>query len=165
MTLARTLVALPQVLAAVLFFAPPAEARTVDRVVAVAGSHVFLLSEVRARARVDKKGLRETCEHMIDDALVRDEADSIRLTVSEPEIDAAIDSIARDNGLTREGVRLAVLREGMSEAEYRESLRTQLLRLRLMSLRKADPKKYDANVAALAAELRAKVWVEDRLAP
>ncbi len=177
----RTLLALPYLAAALLLFAPPASARTVDRVAALAGSHVILLSEVRhaaapaihlihetdplARARAVTKALRAACETLIDDRLVEDEAERTHLVVADDEIDRAIDAVARNNGRTRPELLAVVAEQGFSERDYRAVLSAQLLRGKLTQLRRPSGKPFEEAEAALVAELRSKVYVEDRLAP
>ena len=181
MDLRRTLVALPQLLAALLVFAPAAEARTVDRVAAIAGSRVILLSEVRhaatpairkihetdplARARAETKALRAACEELIDDRLVDEEAERMHVVVTDDEIDRAIDAVATNNGRSRAELLVLATEQGFSEHEYRDVLRAQLLRAKVTQLRKPKMKPFEEAEAALVAELRAKVYVEDRLAP
>jgi len=176
----RTLVVLPQ-LALVLFFAGNAHARNVDRVVAVAGEHVILSSEVRAaaapwlrnlaekdplaRARGETKILRDTCERMIDDALVRDEAERLHLSVAEGEVDHAVASVAESNKVSVEQLMKVATDQGYDAETYRASLRAQLIVMKVLYLRHVDVKKIEDAESALHAELRAKVYVEDRLTP
>jgi peptidyl-prolyl cis-trans isomerase SurA len=176
----RTFVALPHLVAIFLLFAPSARARTLDRVAAVVGGRVILLSEVReaatpwlalvrdqdalARARSEAKVLHETCERMIDDALVQEEAERLHLTVSDDEVTRAIGQIAQTNHLNMEQLVASAMNQGYSdERSYRASVRAQMLSLRVLQQRATDPRKYDEALGTLHAELRAKVYVEDRL--
>jgi peptidyl-prolyl cis-trans isomerase SurA len=177
----RTFVALSHLLAIFVLFAPPARAKTVDRVAAVAGGHIILLSEVReaatpwlaavddkdalARARAETKVLHDQCERMIDDVLVREEADRAHVTVSDDEVNRALAQVAQTNKVTVEQLMAVATNQGFDERSYRASVRDQVIALRLMQARGVDPKKYDEALGALHAELRAKVYVEDRLAP
>jgi len=179
MALRRTLVALPQLLGLVLFFARPAEARTVDRIAAIAGPHVIMLSEVQreaapyirgiqekdplARARAETKALHEACERLIDAALEADEAERVHLEVTAQEVDGALDMLAKSRATTREGLFAAAAEGGMNETAYRDGIRRELLEAKLLQLRRADLTKWEQVRAALAAELRAKVYVEDRI--
>lgn len=181
MALRRTLVALPYLVAALLLFSSPAGARTVDRVAAIAGSHVILLSEVRraaapavhlihetdplARARAETKALRAACETLIDDRLVEDEAERTHVVVADDEVDRAVDAVARNNGSTRAELLAAAAEQGLSERDYRAVLSAELLRAKLTQLRRPSGKPLEEAEAALVAELRSKVYVEDRLAP
>ncbi len=170
---------LPQ-LALWLVLSGAAQARTVDRVVAIAGEHVILLSEVRAaaapwmrqvedkdplvRARGETKILRDTCERMIDDALVRDEAARVHVSVDEQDVDRLLASMAESNHVTLERLVAIATEQGYDTETYRASIRAQLLAVRILSARHVDAKKLEDAATALHAELRAKVYVEDRLA-
>ena len=152
-----------------------------DRVAAVVGGRVILLSEVReaatpwlasvrdvdalARARAEAKVLRETCERMIDDALVEDEARREHLGVSDDELTRAIAQIAQTNHVSVEQLMAVAVNQGFDEKSYRASVRAQVLALRVLQLRGVDPRKYDEALAPLHADLRAKAYVEDRLGP
>ncbi len=171
---------LPQ-LAALLLLATSAEGRTIDRVAAIAGEHVIMLSEVRAaaapwlravedkdplvRARGETKILRDTCERMIDDALVRDEAERLHLKVEESEVDHALANVAESNHVSMDQLMNVATEQGYDAQTYRASIRAQLVAMKLLFLRKVDTNKLDDAANALHAELRSKVYVEDRLAP
>ena len=176
----RTLVALPHLVAIFLSFAPSARARTLDRVAAVVGGRVILLSEVReaatpwlasvhdqdalARARAEAKVLRETCERMIDDAVVQDEAERVHVVVGDDEVTRAIGQVAQTNHVSVEQLMAVAVNQGFDAQSYRASVHTQVLSLRILQLRGVDPRRYDEALGALHAELREKVYVEDRLA-
>lgn len=171
---------LPQ-LALTLVLSGSAHARTVDRVVAIAGEHVITLSEVRAaaapwmrrvedrdprdRARGETKILRDTCERMIDDALVRDEAVRVKVSVDEAEVDHAVASVAGSNRISVEQLMAVATDQGYDVQTYRASIRAQLLTMKILLARNVDREQLDGAAIALHAELRAKVYVEDRLAP
>ncbi len=143
------------------------------------GGRVILLSEVReaatpwlsvvrdqdalARARAEAKVLHETCERMIDDALVQDEAERLHLTVSDDEVTRAIAQIAQTNRVSVDELVAVAVNQGFDEKSYRASVRAQMLSLRVLQKRAVDPRKYDEALGPLHAELRAKVYVEDRL--
>ncbi|HEY1954693.1 MAG TPA: SurA N-terminal domain-containing protein [Polyangiaceae bacterium] len=164
-----------------IFASHSAEARVVDRVVAIAGPHVVMMSEVRreaapylaqvhekdplARAQGETVVLRDACERLIDAALEEDEAGRLHLEATPDEVEAGIDAVAKNNGTTRDGVLALAAEHGMDAARYRDEIRRQILEGKLLQLRHPDPNKLDAARAALVAELRANVYVEDRLAP
>lgn len=173
--------ALSHLAAIFLLFAPSAHARTLDRVAAVVGGRVILLSEVReaatpwlavvrdqdalARARAEAKVLHETCERMIDDTLVQDEADRLHLTVSDDEVTRMIGQVAQTNHVSVEQLIAVAVNQGFDDKSYRASVRAQVLSLRVLQQRATDPHKYEEALAALHVELRTKVYIEDRLAP
>ena len=173
--------ALPHIVAIFLSFASSAHARTLDRVAAVVGGRVILLSEVResatpwlasvrdqdalARARAEAKVLRETCERMIDDVLVQDEAERLHVTTSDEEVTRAIGQVAQTNHVSVEQLIAVAVNQGFDEKSYRASVRVQVLALRVLQQRGVDPQKYDEALGRLHMQLRETVYIEDRLAP
>ena len=117
-----------------------------------------------ARARAEAKVLRETCERMIDDALVQDEAERLHLSVSDEEVARMIGQVAQANHVSVEQLIAVAVNQGFDDKSYRASMRMQVLSLRVLQLRGVDPRKYDEALGALHTELRSKVYVEDRLA-
>lgn len=118
-----------------------------------------------ARARAEAKVLHETCERMIDDALVQDEAERLHVTVSDDEVARMIGQVARTNHVSVEQLIAVAVNQGFDERSYRASVRAQVIALRVLQLRGTDPQKYDEALGTLHVELRANVYVEDRLAP
>lgn len=164
----------------------------IERVVAVVGREVILLTELRDRARpyftriaqsvaADKRAeaerevVRALLEQMIEEQLTRAEADRLRLGVATSEIDAAVAALAQGQGVTPPQLYEAARKQGMSKEEYREELRRQLLDGKLgQQILRPRIKDYaalsDADRAAKMGEargawlreLRAKTYVEVR---
>ena len=123
-------------------------ARTVDRVAGLAGEHLIFLSEVRerahiamtsvtekdplARARIEMQVMHDTCEALIDDALVADEAASKHLSVGDDEITRVLDEVAKNNSTDRASLLAMVHDQGIDEHAYREFLRAQILEGKLL---------------------------------
>lgn len=174
---------------------PSAAAATgvvIERVVAVVGREVILLTELRDRARpyftriaqsvaADKRAdaerevVRALLEQMIEEQLTRAEADRLRVGVATSEIDAAVAALAQGQGVTPPQLYEAARKQGMSKEEYREELRRQLLDGKLgQQILRPRIKDYaalsDADRAAKMGEargawlreLRAKTYVEVR---
>lgn len=139
--------------AAGLGAAPAAHAAVVERVVAVIGDRPILLSELRARAKpflveiakkmppgpqqaaAESQIFKELLEKMIDDELEGQAADKAKITVTAEEVDGALKNIAAGQNLTvAELVRNAV-RSGLTEQDYRDELRRQLLEGKMLQLR------------------------------
>jgi peptidyl-prolyl cis-trans isomerase SurA len=132
-------------------------ARIIDRLAAVVDGEVITESEVRARAapffaQIDaeifdpqenkaKKAdvLKETLQMMIDEKLVLAAAEELQLSVTADEVDRGIDQILRRNNLTLADLELALKEQGSSLKKYREDIRDQLLRLKVISA-KVQPK-------------------------
>lgn len=168
-------------LSQLVLWVTPAHALVVDRIAAVAGEHIIMLSEVReraavymiapsgekdplARAKLEAKAMRTACEELIDDALVRDEAERLHVAATDDEVNHALDEVAKSNNLDRAGLIVAARDQGVTETSYREMLREQLLQGKLLVLRKATAENVEQAATALRAELRGRVYVEDRVA-
>jgi len=165
----------------VLIFAPDARAHTVDRVAAIVGDQVVLLGEVReaaapelaaihetdalARARAEAKALHDACERIIDVILIEAEAARLKIEVTPDEVERAIGAIAKEHSMTEAAVMRTAADQGYDEARYRAFLRVELLRGKILQLRRPDPAKLDEASASLSSELRDRTYVEDRLAP
>ena len=127
-----------------------ARAELVDRVAAVVNNEVITLSEVERRAapelaRVDQEttgpergqkraaALKKVLDTMIDEKLVDNELKELKVTISDKEVDAAVEEVKKSYNLTDEQLQQAVSREGFTVAEYREQMRTQIGRYKLIS--------------------------------
>jgi peptidyl-prolyl cis-trans isomerase SurA len=133
--------------------ASPARAAVVERVVAVIGDRPILLSELRSRAKpflveISKKMppgpqqaaaesqiFKELLEKMIDDELEGQAADKAKITVTADEVDGAIRNIAGAQGLSVSDLVRNAVRSGLTEQDYRDELRRQLLEGKMLQLR------------------------------
>ena len=77
---------------------------------------------------------RQLLDKLIEEMLVEDRVRQLRLKVSEEDIDAAVADVQQNNNLTREQLLAALQQQGMDFATYRESLRKQILRFKLISV-------------------------------
>jgi peptidyl-prolyl cis-trans isomerase SurA len=153
--------ALPFLLAAAGVIVPARTARAtiVERVVAVIGERPILLSELRHRAVPSRLQIRmhtrddntisaqenelykELLNRMIDDRLEEQQADKARLNVPPEEIDRAILQLVENAhrsgnpNVTVRDVVGEVARQGMTEQDFREEIRRQLLEGKLIELR------------------------------
>jgi len=147
--------------AALLLGAPAHEARAtiVERVVAVVGERPVLWTELLRRAMPSRVQIRmqatdpnvvsvqetemfkELLDHMIDDRLEEQQADKAHITVTPEEIDHGIANIANQaqaqqgRGVTAADVLAEVRRRGMSEQDFRDEIRRQILEGKLIELR------------------------------
>ena len=119
----------------------------VDRVAAVVGDHVVLLSEVRARATLVAKTqhaqlsqmtdavLREVTERLVEERLEESEADRLKITVAPEEVDHAVEQLAQGNNTSVTTLLKTVEQQGVKTDDLREALRRQLLEGKLLLLR------------------------------
>jgi peptidyl-prolyl cis-trans isomerase SurA len=142
------------VLGAAALVARPRQAQAiiVERIVAVVGDRPILLSDLQHRAkpaiivsilqskdgRYDEAKLyRTVLEHMIEERLVEQAAERARLSVSVDEIDKAIAQKAGELHITVRELIAEAQREGLTEQDYRDEIRRQLLEGKLVQLRVA----------------------------
>ena len=130
-----------------------ADASIVERVVAVVGERPILLSELRHRARphlyrilattpdptrqaaLETELFRDLLNSMIDDRLEEQAADKAHLAVTPEEIDAAIRNIAASARITVKDLIGEAKKQGLTEQDYRDELRRQVLEGKLVNLR------------------------------
>jgi peptidyl-prolyl cis-trans isomerase SurA len=129
-----------------------AEAIALDRIAAVVDDQPIFLSEVRKRAaplfyRIDFMGgdakerdaakattLRETVERMIDERLEAAEGQRMRLTVDDSEIESALKAVAAQAKMSSAELVAEAKKQAMTETEYREEIRRQILEGKLVQL-------------------------------
>ena len=140
------------IMALLLALAPrPRAAELVERIVAVVNNEPITLSELneagsafftnimrkvkgqeleaalnRARAQV--------LDNLIDQRLIDQEAKKYGITVSDEEIDRAVESITRRNGISRAEMLKGLARMNTTEKEYREQIRQKILRTKLVGI-------------------------------
>jgi len=131
----------------------PAEASIVERIVAVVGERPILLSELRHRGRPhlwkiaastqnptqqaaqESEMFRELLNRLIDERLEETAADKARVTVSPEEVDNGIRQVASQAKLQPRDVINEAKRQGLSEQDYRDEIRRQVLEGKLIQLR------------------------------
>jgi peptidyl-prolyl cis-trans isomerase SurA len=134
-----------------------AGARVIDKLAAVVDGAVITESEVRARAlpfyeeidaqypdpienRAKKQDLlKQTLQGMIDEKLLVGVAKDLELTVETAEIDRGVDQIVKRNNMSLSDLERALKEQGSSLRKYRDEIREQLLRLKVIA-QKVQPK-------------------------
>ncbi|MFO0666005.1 MAG: SurA N-terminal domain-containing protein [Polyangiaceae bacterium] len=129
------------------------EAVIVERVVAVVGERPILLSELRSRARpflsqiaasagtpaqqaaAESEMFKELLDRMIDERLEEQAAEKAKLSVSAEEIDGAMANVATQARVSVRELVQEAKKRGLSEQEYRDEIRRQLLEGKLIQLR------------------------------
>jgi peptidyl-prolyl cis-trans isomerase SurA len=129
-----------------------AEAEIIERVVAVVNDKAIFLSDVRRRAvpylerlmelpseaqRSEARTMlyRQIVSQLIDEELIRQAAVKMEIRVTNADVERAVANVIQQNQLTPEEFWEAIAEQGMSEAQYRQSLRDQLLHLKVMNQR------------------------------
>ncbi len=162
------------VLAGLIGVASTARATIVERVVAVIGERPVLWTDLLHRAMSGRVQIRaqthdanvisvqeqemykELLDRMIDDRLEEQQADKARITVTPEEIDRGIANIAsqaqaqQGRPVTAADVMSEVRRRGLSEQDFREEIRRQILEGKLIELR-VRPRVHVTDQDAFAA--------------
>ncbi len=130
-----------------------ADASIVERVVAVVGERPILLSDLRKRAHPflihiyattqnptqqaaqETDMFRELLDRMIDDRLEEQAADKAHLNVTTEEIDRGLKNKADSINLAVRELLSEAKRQGLSEQDYRDEIRRQVLEGKLVQLR------------------------------
>jgi peptidyl-prolyl cis-trans isomerase SurA len=161
--------------AIICLVAAPAGAVVVERIVAVVNDEVILQSEVEDRARfaaaeeptADADKLRrDVLDHMVDERLIAQEAETLKLQADRAEVDRAIDEIKRQYKMTQAGLEEALRSQGMTLAGYREDVRNRILRLKVLNLQVRSRisvsdedvrKAYEQNLHTTGTDIKAHV--------
>jgi len=123
----------------------------IDRVVAVVNDDVIVLSELEKAGRQYSENIRkkapagevesalekargEILSTLIDNLIIRQKAAELGVTVEEAEIDNATNQILSRNNATIEEFRKELALVNVSEEEYRENLRNQILQSKLIGV-------------------------------
>lgn len=114
----------------------------VDRIAAVVDGRPVFHSEVVRRAsgevsqarsaEAQRKAYEKARGDLVDAALI---AKDLGFSPTDTEVDAAIEEVSKSAKLDRAGLEAAVKQQGLSFAEYRESLKAQLLEMRWLLTR------------------------------
>jgi peptidyl-prolyl cis-trans isomerase SurA len=134
-------------------FGRPASATVVERVVAVIGDRAILLSDLKQRAQPFLVQVTHTVQpgaqrsaaisqvykgvldKIVDEELEERAAIQAKITITSKEIDEAIGRVAAQNQITTQKLLSEAARTGVTEAQYRDELRRQLLQAKLVNVR------------------------------
>ncbi|MBW1796942.1 MAG: peptidylprolyl isomerase [Deltaproteobacteria bacterium] len=134
---------------AFFWYPSPAVADTSNRVVAIVNDEVITLYELNGRMkelagmdpaemrlRDEKQYLearRKTLNSLIEDKLTLQKIRRLGIKVTPKQVDAAIERIKRNNGLTQEDLIAGLKKQGMGYDSYREKVKVQLERMELIN--------------------------------
>lgn len=121
-------------------------AQVVSRVAAVVNKEIISTHQLDQRLQqqlakqqkqpspVQMGALRqELLSRMIEESLVQQRIEALNLTVSEDEIETALVDVQKKNKLSRDDLEAAVESQGLDFVAYRDNLRQQILRYKLIS--------------------------------
>jgi peptidyl-prolyl cis-trans isomerase SurA len=156
-----------------------ADVSALDRIAAVVGEQPIFLSEVRRRARphlyrIDFMGgdekdrdatkataMRDLLERMIDERLEATEAAKLSLSADDTDVENGIKAVAAQAKMSSSELMSEVKKQGMTEADYREEIRLQIIDGKLLQLRVRPRLKVgEAEARAVYA-----TWVNEQTGP
>jgi peptidyl-prolyl cis-trans isomerase SurA len=125
-------------------------AEVVERIVALVNNQVITLSELEEMGRrlLDqvrqtaspaereerlKKARREVLDHLIESRLLEEEMKKRKIEVPDRDVDAAVNDVLKASNLTEDDLKKALAREGMTFEAYRQKVREELGKMRLVS--------------------------------
>lgn len=138
-------------LLAVALVAPQAEAANINKVCAVVNGKAITMfdlqrnamSEIR-RARLNPDSpkdkakvdaiLRKVLDMMILDILYKQEAQRLKIVITDRDVDKEITDMYTQQGMTKEQFEQALKRQGLTLDEVRENNRVRMIRQRIMSM-------------------------------
>lgn len=130
----------------------PSQSEIIDRIVAIVNDDIITLSELKDdgaayfQAIMQKvptmhlnaemqKARQEILDHLIERLLLEQEAGKLDITITETELDQTIDSILQRKNLTVDDFKKEFENSGTTESSYRQKLKGELLRSRLINLK------------------------------
>ncbi|MDZ7760273.1 MAG: SurA N-terminal domain-containing protein [Desulfovermiculus sp.] len=132
----------------VLFFSSLGAAKLVNRIVAVVNGEIITLHELKTEVQgggpgIDQSGpesaqksqdmQRRVLEAMINDKLIKQEAERFEIQVSDAEVDAQIEQIKKENNLSQDEFEQAVRDQGMTLDGYRQAMQEEIMKSRVLS--------------------------------
>lgn len=131
--------------------APARAAEVVDRIVAVVNGKIVTLFELNERLKpvldqfkgrqlsdADKQAIlklkRELLQKLIDDILLEQEVEKLKVTVSEVEVENQIQEFKLQHKLSEENLVTQLKLENMSRNEFADKMRQDILRQRLLGV-------------------------------
>lgn len=146
--------------AGILMTADPGDRELVDRIAAVVNDDIITLSELKRAAEPylaqnnseDRKKLLycDTVRQLIEEKLMTQQIKEADIDVSDEEVGKAVQDILRQNKITIEDLKAAIEARNMSMGQYKEDLKTQLIRLKLIDM------KVRSRVTVPESEIRAE---------
>ncbi len=125
-----------------------AHAEIVDGVAAVVNGEIITLSELRERIgpgfpagpsaeATRRRGqlLRRAADDAIADKLLEKEAETQGIVPTDTDLDNAIEDVKRSNGIDDATLDQALAQQGMNRKKYREMLRVQLTRMKVVEFK------------------------------
>ncbi len=135
----------------VVIFSVTSHAKVVDRIVAVVNDDIITLTDLNKavlpyiekvnsagyssekRKRILYNIRKDMLERMIDRKLTDQEIKRLHITVTDQEVDSAIEKLKQSQFMTQEDLEDALKKNGMTFKQYREKMRQEILRPKLIN--------------------------------
>ena len=166
-----------------VLMANSASADVVERVVATVNNEAIFLSDLRKRAvpflpqiaeastetermSLLKELYEDLLTFLVDEQLIRQLAGSSGIRVTDADVDSAVENLRLQNNMTEEEFQKALESQGLSQTQYRQDLKRQLIRLKVMNERVRSRvnvteeevrARYEQRARAQGSELRFQV--------
>jgi len=133
--------------AVLILVASPVLAETVSRIAAIINQDVITTAQLdreidkRVSPEVMESDIspaqrdelrRKVLDQVIEDTLLRQRIEKLGLSISDEDIEQAINDVQSQNNINREQLKEALVAQGLTFEEYRERLREQLLQFKLV---------------------------------
>lgn len=127
------------------------QAEVIDRVVAIVNDDIITYSELNKEGQTLfnriteeaplwqvepslKKAREETLDRLIDKLILQQRAKEYGISVSDEELDTAINNIMASNNISIDEFKAEIERAGHSFGDYKETIRTQIIQSKLVSI-------------------------------
>lgn len=123
-------------------------AQVLDKIVAVVNDSIITLSELNAASSLDMDELKninlvkkkrivtevksKALDQLIERRLVEQASNKAGISISEREVDNAIDDVKKENNLSQDALLMALASNGMTYKEYREQLKAQIRQMKFI---------------------------------
>lgn len=146
-----SLLALSIIIPPLLMIATPVQAELIDRIVAVVNNDVITLVDLNSALKPYLQKIESSdytpqkkkeilyqltgdmLNRMVERKLTDQEAKRVRITVSDKEVDSAIQRVKEAQLMSQEDLEKAIKDDGLTFAEYREKIREEILRPKLIN--------------------------------
>ncbi len=129
--------------ALILTAAPPAQAKTINRIAAIVNSEVITEAEVDRRMAAEgvgskrdldgKSRRRAVIDSLINDRLMEQILKNSKIEVTEEDLAMAIANVLHTSGMTIDQLRAEVAAKGMTYDDYKKEVEDQIRRIKFIS--------------------------------
>lgn len=130
------------VLLILLFFSKNSYSQIIDRIVAIVGDDLILLSNLKKSllvkntvelSKIPKEKQELALDELIERSLLSQKAKKLGISVLEKEIDEEIENVKTTNNITTEVLIEALRKEGITLEDYRNIIRHQIIKAKIIS--------------------------------